>query len=60
MEHKESSVAFIHVPTLDNPYSKAELAQSLKYVILEMLKEENFQNHCGQHHEHHEISEHVI
>ena len=43
-------MAFIHVPTLDNPYSKMQLAQALKYVVLEMLKEENLQDRDTQKH----------
>jgi hypothetical protein len=40
-EHSGSSVVFIHVPILDNPYSKTQLAHALKYVVLEILKQQN-------------------
>ncbi|XP_028407110.1 pyroglutamyl-peptidase 1-like [Dendronephthya gigantea] len=40
-EHTGSSVVFIHVPVLDQPYTKTQLGQTLKFVILQILKQLN-------------------
>ena len=45
-EYSGSSVVFIHVPILDNPYSKTQLAHALKYVVLEILKQRNSHEQC--------------
>lgn len=36
-EFSSSSVLFVHVPMLDKPYSKENLAKTLKLIALEIL-----------------------
>jgi len=35
---KRNHAAFVHVPPLNRPYSKQELCQGLKKILLAMLK----------------------